>query len=1655
MNTYVESLARVSTTLPKEPRNIIVSRKNLIEVAYRQLQGEYDAVFLTGDSGVGRTEVVRQFVELYPFDTLSIFIDPANSHSYNPEFIMIELSCQMGWLINKDDKFPEGEDPISVYRQRLSQLTRLRRGKKKHNPFIFAIDGLDRIPPERRQILDEIWDLLPVKLSGLSLLISGDVKIIPKRMDSMLVKPLEILPFSEDEAVLYFSDIDISSEIELELRSTFPLTSRLAAIRRLMQGGATADDILMARNSDDLYEMEIADVSEDNEPVIALVSLGDKLYTCPEIDRITGVPSGTADRTVAKLSFLEIDDKERVTVASESLRLYLCKKYESFRKDVDQWVIDDLMNDPDSLRSIERLPVYLQRNRQYDNVINYLTPERISSLYEQSRSVISTTSVLDIGLKSASDKNHINELLRFSMCRSALVELSAGAVWAPQVRALMELRKYDAAVLLANSAILKADQLQLLCTVARKQQELEGEVQPALLDQIFRLYDEVEPPSLGDRAVHIATELLFIDSERAIQLVEAAAAEDSGEHALDIAFIKLGLSAQRRHVKGEREDSEIMDTVRSRVEDPGLKRLSATLSVFLGGLTSQEVLSETDDIENDGDKLYLLRHWAVRNSRAEQAADVITKALDIITINPKYAQNVGLLRELSTPLPFIEDQSTLRTLVDRIQVQRKAADELGPAQETYRLDLLTSRAIHKYDPSDAKDKIIGIYLGAICEMDLALRLESLARCATVIRQLDPKQEWEGETGIHTEIQKGITEAIKLLLEGTASQYVGTRSALSALARTDAEQALEIAGWLNTAERRDAATRDIAIAIAKQQPSEVEPDKIWNALSKIEDPRHHTTAIVGCLQTISEHKDVDKENAIRLVEKLVSIVKKCDNTSSICESYRYLLLTLSKSEAKESDLVSNIACLLKEAWDMMDIGHHKVAEGYEAVAALARCDHESAEALLSHVETERLNINLDTSKGADTYSGCIDIALRCYGSLLDDSTDSTPDLERLRRLIDALQSARGRSRHWAHLGFLLAQKDKIKEARDIVRKHIRPLVGYISTADEGYKMRALIDVAPVLYAVEPLIVINEARQLNYPYRDEVLSSIADSVIYKKILGEPVDKKHGESFEIGPEDAYSILNLVEEMESDQLIHRYIKAVVTTAYNDKYRDKFDQSFCQEFSRRVRLIVGSKLPASQHNIKHDGYVIAIESQIERLDRTEANQTWEAIIENSESIPNTSDRALVLSMIAESIPIKPRTRGLIEDVLKKAEEITLTIPTLDDQLDRYESLATAAESVNHSLARQFYRKAMDLLVEREPGSSTRGGAKRLLSMAHRFEPELADSLARIADERVKGTESLGSQIQGVEAREQHRTLKLRQAIADEKTSLESYVTRDPLFPEAAWQALGSLNAGRLSPPSLSRACEMVAASAQLPFSDAYPILAYSVEGLVVRKGLHGSNQIPTRQLFEAAITAAQLAERVVSRVADRQRTMVNNSGEASLNDRLVIIEAGQRGIAIDYVRRWLSSQSPDQILIVDQFFGASDIEAIKLIQESNPTCEISIITSIHQIQKDRSSNGSDAPFLSAWRELSDQSPPNVKIIAIGQPSAQNKSVIHDRWWLASTGGLDFGTSFNGLGVRQRSDITRLSRSESVKKTRGLSEYLDQKKRDYNGERIRYEVEYM
>ena len=382
--------------------------------------------------------------------------------------------------------------------------------------------------------------------------------------------------------------------------------------------------------SPDFVAIELDNVrvgSEGLKKALALVAFGKKAYTVADIARILSLEESAIKEQLSGLGAVEIYEAG-VSFVSEAHRKFTANLLRNYREAANKLIIDDLLKDADSDIALDYLPTAYEESERLDELLEYLTPEHFAKILERSGSLSSVQRRADLGFTAAQRLDRHEDMLRFSMHKSVITELSGAEIWRSEIEARMALKDYDAAFALAQSTVLKEDRFHLLIVIGKMKKEHGLTPEPELLEQIRLLYDQIDPRSTGDRAIDIASDLIAIDPDLAVRMIEEATASASDKSEIDWAFATLSIAA----LDASRDQPNISDAAekaRAKITDPKAQEFSSAASVFFGEYSAAQVIEKVSKLEPKN-RLFFLRHWAISNREKTDAADVIDYSLDLL-----------------------------------------------------------------------------------------------------------------------------------------------------------------------------------------------------------------------------------------------------------------------------------------------------------------------------------------------------------------------------------------------------------------------------------------------------------------------------------------------------------------------------------------------------------------------------------------------------------------------------------------------------------------------------------------------------------------------------------------------------------------------------------------------------------------------------------------------------------------------------------------------------------------------------------------------------------------------------------------------------------------------------------------------------------------
>lgn len=1245
------------------------------------------------------------------------------------------------------------------------------------------------------------------------------------------------------------------------------------------------------------------------------------------------------------------------------------------------------------------------------------------------QSLIPLRETAKLGVEAALNLQRDGDLIRLGLQTAIIDELYSSDVWESEINALIAMKDVYSALALTERAITKEDRLYLLSILANAKEKHQLDIQ-GLEERIKNAYQQVDHKKLGEKAIDIAANLINIDSMRelAFNLVEKNVDAEGGENALDWAFTKLSLKALSENDYND-QSFDVVEKIQNRIKDSKAQNF-LTKGLFYLNFSGERIIAEAGKMERASEQLYLLRSWVMKNRESPDAADVVDFGLNIAIANTDYAPNARDYRELSTPIPYITDPEKKKRLISMINGQKATIERLGPIEDYVRIMVILALAEKDKDTSTCLDCFIEAYLYTSDLEDLSTKSSCLARISSALTRADPDKKFEKKDALHSMVNKELASCVDDLLNKTADQYFVTKGIIRGLAKTDHEGALSIAQKLNGEDRRNKAIYNLAKSILNAPDDKLNLDFVYSCLQNISDKAGKDELLIQALSrinAISEKETISEKVFFRFAD----LVKTIQDAPRRCNACCFVLQTLPRLKSIDVTEVETSAIeLLNTAWDSIDVGWIKVDVGFKIVESLSDIP-ELAQQFFEKVEDYRNTIFLDSYGAAIAYIACAKLSIRAFSGLFAQKIDTDYDLERIFTAIENIPSMTERTGLYTDLSLRYRLANREDKFSEIVRAKIKPTLEKIPDSDGQAREQAIIAASPALYLFHPSSALALIDSIGFSgKRDDAYEEICSYIItkcYKEPYYNPGSTK---GKKLTHDEIRDLISFLERIDEDAHIF-YIILEITESIAT-YRNTFSKNQKAEIARELEEIANKKFPNDKF-IKHKGYLIISLAQIYKIRETKPNE-WNALIEEAKKI-NVADQVLILAQIAECLDDHSKQRQL----LLEAESLIKDIPSVYDQVNRYELLSQATIEIDQQLSRKHLKTGMEILVKQDD-SDMQSTQRRYIDLAYKINPDFAASLASMADNDP--------------AREKTRTiiqrrltqLKLKDHISEagSKKHVPDLASNND-YPSAAWTLLGSLNAKRVSPNRFDATRDYARVGSNLTLSQAFPIYSWLIQnGIVYYKDTSNAGD-HLRPIFEATMTGCNLIVSVAQK-STAQTKIAKASAKNDTKPSVVIIDMDPENAKV-LLTNWLRTHLKDELYIADGYFGIGDLWVLQVVKSINPNCRVYILTSKQQ-NKDLLSPEDE--YLNYWRlNISDQEPPPTEVFIVST-TVSNTSPIHDRWWISGKSGIAVGTSVNGLGGNRISEIRDLSAEESEEREEIIKRFVIQKIREYKDNKIRY-----
>jgi len=1625
---------KISSNFPLPPEKEII-RESFLEAIKEMFEGQ-DLIVVEGQNGIGKTTLLAQFAKQRPDNSISLFITPASSSSYLTDSIRIDLLSQVWWIRNKEELHIEQIESLDIASTLSREIAFLQRSAKSHHEiYYFIIDGVCEIPDNDSSYRETIFNLIPFGFyKEFKILISGDSSKIPSQiLDFSNHKTFQMAPFTFDETFKNLEDLGFSRENILDIYKAFKKPGELASIRRSINGGESYHDFMkkLPEKLAILLDFEWRDIDLNNEilaKALAVIAYSTIDITLDDLSGILDISKDNLFELLSQIQLLKISNSEKlIYVSDEQLNIAKSKLY-AYRSEVEEKIIVFLKKSDNPYAPINLSSFYGNTNK-HDELIQYLTPDILVKILKSSHSLIPLVETTMQCVTSALKIERDTDMIDFSLQTAIIRELFETNTWESEINALCSLNEIELVFGLVDRATTKEDQLLLLSILANAKVKYQLDIQD-LDERILAIYRQIDQSKLGDKALDIASNLVNFLPELAFELVENSNDLGSEEKDLDWAYTKLSLKAITKTIQ-KNPSYGILEEISERVKDPKAKSFIKTGSLIFTSYPAKTIIAEANKYERSNDKFDLLTLWAIRNREADGVGEVIELALQIAINSSTVSPNARDFRKLSTPIPYISDLELRKKLIKIVDAQKSTIERLGPIEDYVRILIMLAIAEKDINDDVCLNKFFEAYLYVDELEDISTKCSCLARIISGLLEVDPGRCFDEEHKLHIALNDDFAELIDDLLNKSADQYIVTKNILRALSNSKTEIAFEIASKLNGEDRRNHAYFDIVMNILDIPDEKLDFISIKSGYENISRKSNRDDLLLLILTRINSigNPEILKNGIIVFfINQIYSMLDASGRCNAICVCLDFIdNLGVRNNEVIKQNLIIK----LKSSWEEIDVEWVKINTGFKIIEAISSNKSLSHE-FLTMTENYRNNILFDTSDIAETYLACIKLCLRSYSGLLYKHKDLKNDFLQIKDAIEKIQSKTEKIGLYTDLALRFRASGRKNEFSQIVNDVLKTLLRAFPKEDYIAWESAFIEALPALYLDHQISALEQIKEIKSSEdKDRAYLSICSYILTKSINEPFYDPANTCGKKLSHEEIMDLVNLMKKIDKDSNLFYLITEIVDSVIDHKNR--FNKNEKAEIISWLEDIIQEKLP-NEKFIKHEGFKLTALAKIYELKNVNMPE-WNDLINRAESI-NVADQVFILTYIADCLPNKQRE--LKENLISKAEKLIPEIPSLYDQIDRYEMLSSS-NIEDQQVSKRIIKTAMELLI-RSDEPDMLSAQRRFIDLAYKIDDKFAASLASIADNDPARSMSKHNLERRFEIH------KLRKSIlSPEKTDPDDLDFSQNTYPSVAWMLLGSLNADRIPTQRLEEIRSFAIVGSKISLQKAYPIYAWLIQNCVIRYQDKPQANDFIRPLFLAAIKGCNLIINIAEKSSLQiQKVKTNTLYESK---KSVVIADMDFEEVKNLLKQWLISNLKNELFIADGYFKKEDLWILLEVISINPKCKVYILTSqkrnykFHDVQQE---------FLDYWKFHVSQSAPPPTEVVLARSESSPLSPIHDRWWISENTGLRIGTSTNSLGNNRISEISDISPGLVEERKEIIKRFVIFKEREYKGEKISY-----
>ncbi len=1456
-----------------------VKRENIIQTIENKLN-DLDVIFIEGEDGIGKTRILHQFVAKYPNNCFAYFIDGKDSNTYS-NLSILKVLCNQIHFSNKNHELEEqvdinsctNEDWLKNYLS--SEKIRI----KSNQIFYFIIDGIDEITQDKQsEIKEYILDKLSYEKVNIKLIISGKQNINLIQQSSRYDK-YDISYLLEKESFQVFGNTITPEQFNEINKVCKNNAGKIVFFRDLIKKIGIDVEVIIDKLSSDLrslYEYlwnTIPEIDDNHKIIMAIIAFDDAKYDVKNISKLINKTEREVINLLQNIPFVKKNARGTFEFIFDHFGDFVKTKLSNYKIKIDKIIIDYLLNNLDSVDSLVRLPEIYQKTGKKDDLLKLLTNQRWNQLLVSSEKISVVSRVSRVALETIQDENenkYIPTILKYSVLKSALKELSRTTVWQYEISACLVLEDYMGAVNLANIAFLKEDRLKMFASIAKAYVEKKLKVPIDILKKIETLYEDIDASkdfkNIKESSVQIASLLMYSNPKLAFRLIEdLSGSTDDNDNAFDWALAQISLSVHSNLEKIENVSKEDINTkVYSRIRDPKIKEFADAILYLSENQTSVQIIEKIKILESTSQKMFLIRNWISNNKEDDNVSSVIDLGLELVVDkSDKYVPKSGDYKVFSVPLPYLKEKSKVYEFIERIEQYTASIEANSATIDLLAIKLFIVRAICNFEFEKGEEKLLDIYTEIDQTCDLALKCTCLAIFANEANRIVNTHKGQNLDIYLDAAKENVKNNIDKILEQTASHFEIVKTIITNLVRLYPDEAISICEKLNKSIDRDNAFLESLDTYLRQNLDKISIailDKLLNHIVDLDIKKIAISEILKRLEKIDDNEKSIISQFYKYFEKVDDLI---DNRAK-CLLYVSVISILEKNE---QDFTAISDKLLK-TWNEMEKSVHKIELGYEIAYNAAFLKNKTlANEILrsSKKEKEKPDLLLDSPNTIAVFDLIIEITIRLFSGLIIRNAYTQEDIDNIDAIINSLPSERQQLNLWSSLILRIIPKSvkSDKLVKRLIGSYIIPKLSKINNKNE--RINAISDVIVVLYFNDNSLPNLEELPSN-KLKDIALSRICE-YLFSQCLPQDVCDDNNEGYIIDYEGIKKVLELTNRMKNDYFIASQIIEVRKSATSKHTQISTQQRV--DIKNEFEKLAANKLP-DPNNIRHNGYQILVKANALAIQSKVKWEEWETILQEIENIPNLSDRVFMWDSIAEllSDEFSKQKKELIE----KAVISVYSLPSFLDTVERIQMIFYTLSKKNiagiglTSLLQDFIR-----VINSNPHSPyLKENYKRILDVAYSTDPTIAKALVNSFDKDVARQNTgayLNNHLNLIEFQS-----KLDKKSENKKTEKQLLEENTEYFIEIFEKKLARLNVSKYASDSYypKDLVYILKISSEYSIYESHNVFSYFIERLnILYQNTDEANKL-IRKSFLELIDACNLVKLLSIRNAEKIKSLLD-----------------------------------------------------------------------------------------------------------------------------------------------------------------------------------------